>query len=174
MPLKVTVLLSFTCNFFAYFKFHSDWRRVIGKIKQNELDSRDTASLNLFTKFSCRAMFDNTWMTEFIHEQQGFIHTMPDSSCVDANTISGRATVHTWETIFVTEQSYAAPILKVDRHISDRLLPIFFAVDVGCVRTTCVAVRTVLDSFSCWHEKLSVILKTSSTLPKNIAQTVAH
>ena len=25
--------LSFTCNFFAYFKFHSDWGRVIGKIK---------------------------------------------------------------------------------------------------------------------------------------------
>ena len=30
-------------NFFAYFKFHSDWGRVIGKIKQNELDCRDTA-----------------------------------------------------------------------------------------------------------------------------------
>ena len=25
-------------NFFAYFKFHSDWGRVIGKVKQNELD----------------------------------------------------------------------------------------------------------------------------------------
>ena len=35
--------LSFTCNFFAYFKFHSDWGRVIGKIQQNELDCRDTA-----------------------------------------------------------------------------------------------------------------------------------
>ena len=26
-------------------KFHSDWGRVIGKIKQNELDRRDTAPL---------------------------------------------------------------------------------------------------------------------------------
>ena len=33
----------FTCNFFAYFKFHSDRGRVIGKIKQNELDCRETA-----------------------------------------------------------------------------------------------------------------------------------
>ena len=38
-------ILSFTCNFFAYFKFHSDWERVISKIKQNELDCRDTAPL---------------------------------------------------------------------------------------------------------------------------------
>ena len=29
-------------NFFTYFKFHTDWRR---KIKQNELDRRDTAPL---------------------------------------------------------------------------------------------------------------------------------
>ena len=36
-------VLSFTCNFFAYFKFHSDLGRVIGKIKQNKLDCRDTA-----------------------------------------------------------------------------------------------------------------------------------
>ena len=35
----------FTSNFFACFKFHSDWRRVTGKIKQNELDCRDTAPL---------------------------------------------------------------------------------------------------------------------------------
>ena len=34
-----SLILSFTCNFFAYFKFHSDWGRVIGKIKQNELDA---------------------------------------------------------------------------------------------------------------------------------------
>ena len=33
--------------FFAYFKFHSDWGRVIGKIKENELDCRDTAPLIL-------------------------------------------------------------------------------------------------------------------------------
>ena len=32
-------------NFLAYFKFHSDWGRVTGKIKQNELDCRDTAPL---------------------------------------------------------------------------------------------------------------------------------
>jgi len=38
-----SLILSFTCNFFAYFKFHSDWGRVIGKIKQNELDCHDTA-----------------------------------------------------------------------------------------------------------------------------------
>ena len=48
--------LSFTCNVFAYFKFHSDWGRVIGKIKQNELDCRDTAPLNSLSSqisFSC-------------------------------------------------------------------------------------------------------------------------
>ena len=28
-----SLILSFTCNFFAYFKVHSDWGRVIGKIK---------------------------------------------------------------------------------------------------------------------------------------------
>ena len=31
--------------FFAYFKFHSDWGRVTGKIEQNELNCRDTAPL---------------------------------------------------------------------------------------------------------------------------------
>ena len=40
-----SLILSFTCNFFAYFKFHCDWGRVIGKIKQNELDCRDTVPL---------------------------------------------------------------------------------------------------------------------------------
>ena len=40
-----SLILSFTCNFFAYFKFRRDWGRVIGKIKQNELDCRDTAPL---------------------------------------------------------------------------------------------------------------------------------
>ena len=41
------LILSFTCNFFAYFKFHSNWGRLIGKIKQTEqqLDCRDTAPL---------------------------------------------------------------------------------------------------------------------------------
>ena len=38
-------------DFFAYFKFHSDWGQVIGEIKQNELDCRDTAPLIL--KISC-------------------------------------------------------------------------------------------------------------------------
>ena len=37
-----SLILSFTCNFFAYL---SDWGRVIDKIKQNELDCRDTAPL---------------------------------------------------------------------------------------------------------------------------------
>ena len=36
-----------TCNFFAYFKLYSYWGRVIGKIKQNELDCRDIAPLML-------------------------------------------------------------------------------------------------------------------------------
>ena len=40
-----SLILSFTRNFFAYFKFYSDWGRVIRKIKQNGLDSRDTAPL---------------------------------------------------------------------------------------------------------------------------------
>ena len=40
-----SLILSFTCNFFAYFKFHTDCGRVIGKIKQNELDCRDAAPL---------------------------------------------------------------------------------------------------------------------------------
>ena len=38
-------ILSLTCNFFAYIKFHSDYGRAIGKIKQNELDCHDTALL---------------------------------------------------------------------------------------------------------------------------------
>ena len=42
-----SLILSFTCNFFAYFKFHSDWGRVISKIKHHELDCRDTAPLSL-------------------------------------------------------------------------------------------------------------------------------
>ena len=44
------LILSFTWNFFAYFKFHSDWGRVIGKIKQNELDCRNTAPLTKLYK----------------------------------------------------------------------------------------------------------------------------
>ena len=40
--------MSFTCKFFAYFKFYSDWGRVIGKIKQNELDCCDIAPLSIY------------------------------------------------------------------------------------------------------------------------------
>ena len=44
---------------FAYFKFHSDLGRVIGKIKQNELDCRDTAPLNsqIFRRISLELIF---------------------------------------------------------------------------------------------------------------------
>ena len=44
-----SLLVSFTSNFFAYFKFHSDWGRITGKIKQNELDCRDAAPLKGYT-----------------------------------------------------------------------------------------------------------------------------
>ena len=37
------MILLFTCDFFAYFQFHSDRGWVIGKIKQNELNCHDTA-----------------------------------------------------------------------------------------------------------------------------------
>ena len=50
-------ILSFTCNFFAYFKFYSDWGRVIGKIKQNELDCRDTAPLTPTSRYNCLFMY---------------------------------------------------------------------------------------------------------------------
>ena len=52
--------MSFTCNFFAYFKFHSDWGRVIRKIKQNELDCRDTAPLKL-TAIDPLLLRPNVW-----------------------------------------------------------------------------------------------------------------
>ena len=42
-----SLILSFTCNFFAYFKFYSNGGQIIGKIKQNELDCRDTAPLKV-------------------------------------------------------------------------------------------------------------------------------
>ena len=53
-----SLILSFTCNFFAYFKFHSDLGRVIGKIKQNELDCRDTAPLNSFSYTAAKSLHD--------------------------------------------------------------------------------------------------------------------
>ena len=39
-----------SCNFFAYFKFCSDGGRVVGKIKQNELDCPDTAPFKKIIK----------------------------------------------------------------------------------------------------------------------------
>ena len=51
-----SLILSFICNFFAYFKFHSDWGRVIGKIKQNELDCLDTAPLSTYLASSRSVM----------------------------------------------------------------------------------------------------------------------
>ena len=44
-----SLTLTFTCNFLAYFKFHNDWGWVIGKIKQNELDCRDTTSFSFLS-----------------------------------------------------------------------------------------------------------------------------
>ena len=44
--------MSFTCNSFAYFKFHSDWGRVIGKIKENELDCREVDVVIVVLKLS--------------------------------------------------------------------------------------------------------------------------
>ena len=38
-------ILSFTSNFFADVKFHSEQGEVINKTKQNGLESRDTAPL---------------------------------------------------------------------------------------------------------------------------------
>ena len=40
-----SLTLLFPCNFFVYFKLHSYGGRVIGKIKENDLDCRDTAPL---------------------------------------------------------------------------------------------------------------------------------
>ena len=54
-----SLILSVTCNFFAYFKFHSDWRRLIGKIKQNKLDCRDTAPLKFV--FCVAHFLSMTW-----------------------------------------------------------------------------------------------------------------
>ena len=51
-----SLILSFTCNIFAYFKFPSDWGRVIGKIKQKELGCRDTAPLTCNTAIIQGAM----------------------------------------------------------------------------------------------------------------------
>ena len=59
----LSLILSFTCNFFAYFKFHSDWGRVIGKIKQNGLDCRDTASLIRISYVYLTGIWPQQWFT---------------------------------------------------------------------------------------------------------------
>ena len=50
------------CHFYVIslltFNFHSDWGRVIGKIKQNELDCRDTAPLNFAILISLAVLFN--------------------------------------------------------------------------------------------------------------------
>ena len=51
------LLVSFTSNLFAYFKFHSDWGRVTGKIEQNELDCRDAAPTPASSVVSYAAVF---------------------------------------------------------------------------------------------------------------------
>ena len=57
------LLVSLTSNFVAYFKFHSDWGRVTGKIKRNELDCRDTAPLSPSSNsWPCKSR-DLNWLT---------------------------------------------------------------------------------------------------------------
>ena len=52
--------------------------------------------------------------------------------------------------IFVTEQSFAAPISKVERHISDR-----FCITLWC-NVSFVPLQSIIqDIFSCGHERLS-------------------
>ena len=53
-----SLILSFTCNFFVYIKFHSDYGRAIGKIKQSELDCHDTALL-MAAKFALLCFLSN-------------------------------------------------------------------------------------------------------------------
>ena len=43
--LRRHICLSQISDFVMYMQFHSDWGRVIGKIKENELDCRDAAPL---------------------------------------------------------------------------------------------------------------------------------
>ena len=53
--------MSFTSNVFAYFKFHSDLRAIVtGKIKQNQLDSRDTAPLILLLGLAIDIIYFST------------------------------------------------------------------------------------------------------------------
>ena len=67
-----SLILSFTCNFFAYFKFHSDWGRVIGKIKQNELECRDTAPLSDLKLPGYLSVALNAEFTSFISKNYNF------------------------------------------------------------------------------------------------------
>ena len=54
------------------------------------------------------------------------LHAVPDSSRTDTKTIQDKASVHTkdggFDAISLTERSCATLILKLDRHISDRLM----------------------------------------------------
>ena len=55
-----------------------------------------------------------------------YVYTIPDSLCADTKTISDRASVHkglaNFGAVFTTERPCAASILKMNRHVSDRLL----------------------------------------------------
>ena len=72
--LKLYLILSFTCNFFAYFKFHSDWGQVIGEIKQNELDCHDRAPLILKNNYSFlwKMQFCEIWHFIFLGSNKKF------------------------------------------------------------------------------------------------------
>ena len=61
--------------------------------------------------------------------------------------------------IFVTEQSFAAPISKVERHISDR-----FCITLWC-NVSFVPLQSIIqDKFSCRHERLSGMVWTKPYL----------
>ena len=53
-----------------------------------------------------------------------YVYTIPDSSCAGNRNTSERAFLRTqdtdFESIFVPERCFAASVLKVNRHISDR------------------------------------------------------
>ena len=83
------LILSFTWNFFAYFKFHSDWGRLIGKIKQNKLDCRDTAPLKFV--FCVARFLSMTWnlRTLLFHNKTKHANNTNTEiwQCVDHTTI---------------------------------------------------------------------------------------
>ena len=56
---RISDFVSLT-NFFAYFKFHCDWWRLIGKIKENDLDCRDKAPLTrLVNHKTCQSVYNH-------------------------------------------------------------------------------------------------------------------